>query len=89
MSDTNTGKKTLKLKSASKKNADVEALGSDVSEGTGAMPVMAAMGTTTAVNNSSCTVPAIVGVIAAVIFAVIVVLQMMELQAYNMPTLLQ
>ena len=85
----NTEKKTLKLKSVDKKNADVAALGSDVGETEAGMPVMAAMGATTVVDNSSYTVPAIAGVIAAVVFVVMVVLQLMELQTYSIPTLLQ
>jgi hypothetical protein len=87
--ETNTAKKTLRLKSAKKKDADVAALGSDVAENTGGMPVIAAsMGSTQVVDNSY-TTPAIVAVIATVVFVVLVVLQMMELQAYSIPTLLQ
>ena len=85
----NKEKKTLRLKSVDKKNADVAALGSDIGESEAGMPVMATMGATTVVDNSSYTTPAIVAVIAAVIFVVMVVLQLMELQTYSIPTLLQ
>ena len=89
MSDNNTEKKTLRLKSIDKKNADVAALGSDVSEGAAGISVIASVGTATTVDNSSYVGPAIVAVIAAVVFVVMVVMQLMELQAYSIPTLLQ
>ncbi len=89
MSDNNREKKTLRLKSVDKKNADVAALGSDVGETEAGMPVMATMGAATVVDNGSYTAPAIAAVVAAVVFVVMVVLQLMELQTYSAPTLLQ
>ena len=87
MSDT--GKKTLKLKSASKKAEDVAAMDStvDTTVAGGTVPVMGAMGGGSVSDGPSYTVPAVVAIIAAMVFAAIVVVQLMELQAYSIPTL--
>ncbi len=83
-----TGKKTLKLKTASKKAEDVAAMDSATNDTLGGgVPVMTAMGGAPVSEGPSYTVPAVVAVLAALVFAAIVVVQLMDLQAYSIPTL--
>ncbi|MCK5529534.1 MAG: hypothetical protein KAI74_07605 [Kiritimatiellae bacterium] len=87
----NSAKKTLKLKSATKPAA--VAADSDVDTGAApaGVPIIGAVGgvSSAPVVDTSYTVPAIIAVITTVIFAVMVIIQLMEWQTYSIPTLLQ
>ena len=81
MSDNNTNseKKTLRLKSVVQKEADIAALGTDVSDDSEAT---VKIGDTPVVAKGSYAFSAIVAVIATVIFAAIVAIQLLELKSY-------